>query len=111
MSTTPSTGQQLHDLRAAVWAIVQALGAALPLTPEVRTRAGTLLDTVPPCKHCGEPLTRQPVGNHVHAAGDQAGKGRCALEPYGFMAEPIGTPCSDHPANPCNGSRGIEPAG
>lgn len=79
MTTTPSTNQQLHDLRAAVWAIVQALGAALPMTPEVRTAVGTLLGTVPPCKHCGEPLTRQANGNHAHAAGDQAGKGRCAL--------------------------------
>ena len=109
VSTTPSPQQQLHELRDALWAIVQALGAALPMTPEVRTTVGKLLDTVPPCKHCGEPLTRQANGNHTHAAGLQAGKGRCALSPYGFMAEPIGTPCSDHPANPCNGSRGIEP--
>ena len=82
---------------------------AFDLLMKERIGIGTLLDTVPPCKHCGEPLTRQANGNHTHAAGLQAGKGRCALSPYGFMAEPIGTPCGDHPANPCNGSRGIEP--
>ncbi len=109
MTTTPSTAQQLHDVREAVLAMATALGAALPCTPDVIRTLTALAATVPPCKHCGEPVTRQANGNHAHAAGLQAGKGRCARSPYGFMAEPIGTPCSDHPANPCNGSRGIEP--
>ena len=108
-TTTPSTAEQLHDIRSAIISMAIALGAALPPTPYVTRDLNVLASTVPPCKHCNEPLKRLDNGQHLHAAGLQAGMGRCALKPYGFMAEPIGTPCGDHPANPCNGSRGIEP--
>lgn len=61
------------------------------------------------CKHCGEGIADDGSG-YVHVTGQhQLGMHRCALDPYGFHAEPVGTPCGDHPANPCNGSRGIQP--
>lgn len=62
------------------------------------------------CKHCGlgiEVTNKSP--SWVHAEGEQQRKHTCAVEPYGFHAEPVGEPCGDHPANPCNGARGIEP--
>jgi hypothetical protein len=62
------------------------------------------------CKHCHLTITGYGPGTMRHTEGPQAGKGRCALTPYGFLAELVGDECSDHPANPCNGSRGIEPA-
>jgi hypothetical protein len=62
------------------------------------------------CKHCPDRIALTPVSSsYVHIEGDQAGKHTCAVNPYGFHAEPVGAPCGDHPANPCNGSRGIEP--
>lgn len=39
-----SIEEQLSDLRCAVVAIVNALGAALPLTPDVRRTLGDLID-------------------------------------------------------------------
>lgn len=63
------------------------------------------------CKHCSDRIaltTRSK--SHLHIEGHQAGKHMCAVEPYGFHAEPVGTPCSDFPANPCNGGRGIDVA-
>lgn len=59
------------------------------------------------CKHCGLTLRQDSYGNWLHAEGDQQGKHTCAVEPYGFHAEPVGTPCGNHPANPCNGAQGI----
>jgi hypothetical protein len=61
------------------------------------------------CKHCGLRIDADKAGNLRHMEGDQRGKYTCGIEPYGFHAEPLGTPCGDHPANPCNGSRGIAP--
>lgn len=63
------------------------------------------------CKHCGLGIEGEGPYRMHHTEGYQQGKARCALEPYGFLAEPVGTPCGDHPANPCNGARGIEPRG
>ncbi|OCB46693.1 hypothetical protein A5721_10905 [Mycobacterium vulneris] len=64
-----------------------------------------------PCKHCDDRIAIVAFSrDYVHIEGDQAGKHRCAVEPYGFHAEPVGTECNASPANPCNGSRGIEPA-
>ena len=48
------------------------------------------------CKHCqlrifsynGAPQTWR------HAEGDQAGKNRCAIDPYGYDAAPADEPCS-----------------
>lgn len=69
------------------------------------------MSTTPePCKHCSDRIAITPKSrSYVHVEGLQAGKHTCAVEPYGFHAEPIGAACSDNPANPCNGSRGIEP--
>jgi hypothetical protein len=65
-----------------------------------------------PCKHCDDRIALTPMsGSFLHVEGDQMGKHTCAVDPYGFHAEPIGAPCSDFPANPCNGSRGIAPVG
>ncbi|OBK04021.1 hypothetical protein A5637_13135 [Mycolicibacterium fortuitum] len=63
-----------------------------------------------PCKHCPDRIAILPERSrdYIHVEGDQAGKHTCAVEPYGFHAEPVGAECSAHPANPCNGSRGIE---
>jgi hypothetical protein len=63
------------------------------------------------CKHCGGLIHRVGApGNRfwVHSDGDQVRKHTCPVNPYGFHAEPVGTPCGDHPANPCNGARGLE---
>jgi hypothetical protein len=62
------------------------------------------------CKHCRLALSKDRYGHWRHATGVQQGKARCGINPYGFLAEPEGTPCSDNPANPCNGARGIVPA-
>lgn len=51
------------------------------------------------CKHCGlqiltvvaDPGRRR--NTWVHADGEQRGKGTCALDPYGFIAGPVGDPC------------------
>lgn len=59
------------------------------------------------CKHCHLLLTQDDWGNWRHAEGLQRGKLRCAADPYGFHAEPEWMECSDNPANPCNGSRGL----
>lgn len=59
------------------------------------------------CKHCGQTITGDGPGTMRHTEGPQAGKGRCPVDPYGFLAELVGTECSTGP-NPCNGSRGIE---
>ena len=63
------------------------------------------------CKHCKLKISSRSHDriDWIHVQGDQMGKHTCALEPYGFHAEPEGAPCSDFSANPCNGSRGIEP--
>ncbi|BCK58358.1 hypothetical protein [Nocardia wallacei] len=60
------------------------------------------------CKHCDGPIHRTPKagGDFVHSDGDQAGRHTCPVDPYGFHAEPVGTPCGDFPFNPCNGARG-----
>lgn len=43
------------------------------------------------CKHCREDI--EHVGPHwVHAG--RGGKNRCQIEPYGYMAEPHGDPCT-----------------
>lgn len=62
----------------------------------------------PICKHCYEEL-RDCGTYHVHASGAHEGKVMCALDPYGFQAEPQGFPCGTNPANPCNGARGVTP--
>ncbi len=65
-----------------------------------------------PCKHCGDRIAIVAFSRgYVHIEGDQAGKHTCAIEPYGFHAEPVGTECSTNPANPCNGSRGTPSEG
>lgn len=63
------------------------------------------------CKHCNGPIHTSPKagGAWVHSDGDHHRLHTCPVDPYGFHAEPVGTPCSDHPANPCNGSRGLTP--
>lgn len=68
-------------------------------------------DTPKQCKHCDDriALDSPNTDHHVHIEGDQKGKVTCAVEPYGFHAEPVGAPCGDHPANPCNGSQGLTP--
>ena len=62
----------------------------------------------PTCKHCGLPVARvsgEGSPYYVHAEGPQRHKMTCALDPYGFNAEPVGADCE----RICNGSRGIEP--
>lgn len=60
------------------------------------------------CKHCGEQIEDRGSG-YIHVTGlHQVGMHTCAVSPYGFHAEPAGTPCGDHSANPCNGARGFE---
>lgn len=61
------------------------------------------------CKHCDLKIEKRPDKSRdwMHAEGLQQGKHTCAVSPYGFHAEPVGAPCSDHPANPCNGARGF----
>lgn len=45
------------------------------------------------CKHCGEGIEDQGTG-HVHTTGEyQVGMNRCAVNPYGYNAEPEGEPC------------------
>lgn len=49
------------------------------------------------CKHCKEWIVETTSGRNVnwhHGSGAQLGKGICALEPYGYQAEPEGAPCS-----------------
>ena len=63
------------------------------------------------CKHCRGHIRRggrDRTGDWVHSDGDQMGCHTCPVAPYGFHAEPVGTDCGDHPANPCNGARGLE---
>ncbi len=64
------------------------------------------------CKHCDGAIHQSPKagGDWVHSDGDHAGLHTCPVDPYGFHAEPVGAPCGDHPANPCNGARGMEVA-
>jgi hypothetical protein len=58
------------------------------------------------CKHCELRIQQRPGSpDWVHAEGDQCCKHTCALDPYGYHAEPVGAPCGNHPANPCNGAR------
>lgn len=46
------------------------------------------------CKHCGLEI-RSSDGRHwSHAEGDQRGKHRCAVTPYGYDAAPSSQPCS-----------------
>jgi hypothetical protein len=63
------------------------------------------------CKHCGGPIHRSDkttTRDWVHSDGAHARLHTCPVNPYGFHAEPVGTPCDDNPANPCNGARGRE---
>lgn len=56
------------------------------------------------CKHCGESIESRGKG-YGHTSGPQAGKTRCAVEPYGYDAAPAGVACSIM----CRGSRdGVE---
>jgi hypothetical protein len=62
----------------------------------------------PMCKHCGLALggvSGEGSRYYVHTEGPQRGLMTCAIDPYGFNAEPIGSECE----RICNGSRGIEP--
>lgn len=58
--------------------------------------------TTEACKHCGEQIADRGSG-YFHVS--HRFTYRCAIEPYGFHAEPVGTPCGDDPVNPCLGSR------
>lgn len=58
------------------------------------------------CKHCQLSIVQAGLG-YRHAEGMQQGKLRCAMNPYGFHAEPDWIVCCDDPANPCNGARGM----
>lgn len=62
------------------------------------------------CKHCDGPIHRSSEASDswVHPDGPQVRLHTCPVSPYGFHAEPVETPCGDHPANPCNGARGME---
>lgn len=63
------------------------------------------------CKHCAGPIHRSSKTttlDWVHSDGPQVNLHTCPVSPYGFHAEPVGAPCDDHPANRCNGARGIE---
>ncbi|MFG1794212.1 hypothetical protein [Nocardia sp. NPDC049149] len=63
------------------------------------------------CKHCDGPIHRSSKasdGAWVHSDGDQVRLHTCPVSPYGFHAEPVGTACERHRANPCNGARGME---
>ncbi|AXF51616.1 hypothetical protein CONSTELLA_126 [Mycobacterium phage Constella] len=63
------------------------------------------------CKHCGERVVQRSDAGEcywTHATGAHAGKHRCAVEPYGYNAEPSGTPCSG-PPNACAGHCGDPP--
>lgn len=59
------------------------------------------------CKHCHLRIAITSNSNscYIHLEGHQQGKHTCAIEPYGYHAEPIGTRCSTNPANPCMGSK------
>ncbi|MFR9773121.1 hypothetical protein [Nocardia sp. SC052] len=61
------------------------------------------------CKHCDGAIHQSPKagGDWVHSDGAQAGLHTCPVDLYGFHAEPVDAPCGDHPANPCNGARGL----
>ena len=63
------------------------------------------------CKHCNGLIdlsekTTSPTW--IHSDGPHVRLHTCPVDPYGFHAEPVGTPCGDNPANPCNGARGIK---
>ena len=47
------------------------------------------------CKHCGLQIEKRPERSNgwIHADGEQRGKHRCALDTYGYDAEPVGEPC------------------
>lgn len=48
------------------------------------------------CKHCGLEI-RSPEGKPhtwLHTEGEQCGRCRCAVEPYGYDASPERDPCS-----------------
>lgn len=45
------------------------------------------------CKHCGEAIEDTASGYCTHTSGPYAGRHRCAVEPYGYLAEPLGA-CS-----------------
>lgn len=53
-----------------------------------------------PCKHCRQLIDRDGDWFHV-----DSGLHRCELEPYGYHAEPVGTPCRAGGPNPCVGAR------
>ncbi|MGN5238077.1 hypothetical protein [Rhodococcus sp. SJ-3] len=50
-------------------------------------------DQHPICKHCGIPVIDRGSG-WVHTDGPQQGLHRCALNPYGYDAEPHGEACA-----------------
>lgn len=45
------------------------------------------------CKHCRKDIELHANGSAWHHAGP-GGKNRCQIEPYGYMAEPHGDPCT-----------------
>lgn len=100
--------QARHTIEVATEKIKQAEAILTNVTAEPTASEPTLLV----CKHCPEFIAITPQSaDYVHVSGVQAGKHTCAVDPYGFHAEPLGSPCSNHPANPCNGARGLTPTG
>ena len=95
--------------RPVIFTASRELGPILELTfiAEHVDSDGPIIER---CKHCSLDIARDPrrSNDYSHLEGDQQGKHTCAVEPYGFHAEPVGAPCGDHPANPCNGARGWE---
>lgn len=59
--------------------------------------------TIEQCKHCG--LAIGGANGWVHLEGKQRLMHRCALDPYGFDAAPVGEPCSPM----CNGYEHSDP--
>ena len=57
----------------------------------------TPLDYSDTCIHCGQDISvNAETGQGVHTSGDYAGSNRCGWgnELAGFMAHPVGVPCS-----------------
>lgn len=60
-----------------------------------------------PCKHCEDLIQRSDKagGDYLHTTGHYEGRHNCATDPYGYHAEPVGTPCRADGPNPCRGGR------
>lgn len=86
----PDDGIELHEYLGLTW-------------QEYKSWTETTVDPRVACKHCNLRIVKKS-SDWYHAAGAHIGKHRCAMEPYGFHAEPVGTPCDDNPVNPCIGS-------